>query len=243
MDIFLLLFLSHLIADFPLQTDFIFKARYKYKYGGVYHILVHTVCNIFFLTPFLTYYQTWIAIAGISLLHYFIDRIKKTNIITFFLDQILHIGILIVVAIGLRGLNPLYILGDVNNLFFNTELILILIGFMFSTFFSTIFIYFIKMTWFKDYNDTPLEGYEKFSGFIDRGVVYLLIVLGLLHGKYYILPLCIIPPALRIVLWRRGKERDNHRNVYLQDIIMGFIITVVISVTIYLLIYYYLVRS
>lgn len=240
MNIFLLLLLSHLIADFPLQTNFIYKARYKYKYGGLFHIIVHTVSNIFFLTPFLTYYQTWIGIIAISLSHYFIDRMKKTSIWTFFLDQVLHIGIIIIISIGLKSLTPQFILGDINTFFFNHRLLLIIIGFILSTFFMTIIIFFIKMTWFFRYSGTPLEGFEKFSGFFDRGTVYLISTLSLLYGKYYFLPLCLLPPAIRLFLWRYKKNiRKNHRNVYFEDIIFGFVITLLISVVIYTIIFYY----
>lgn len=240
MNVFLLLLLSHLIADFPFQTNFVFKARYKYKYGGIFHILIHTVLNIFFLTPYILYYQTWIGIGIISITHYFIDRMKKSNIVTFLLDQVLHIAIIIVVAFIMRDLKPQYILGDINKLFFNHKLLIILIGFLFTTFFNTILLHFIKITWYSDYEGTQLEGYEKYSGFLDRGLVYFIVLLSLLYEKYYFLPLSLVPPVARIAIWNmmRGKYKD-YKNVYLQDIILGFVKSVVFSIIIYLILIHY----
>jgi hypothetical protein len=240
MNIFLLLVLAHLIADFPLQTNFIFKARNKFKYGGLLHILMHTISNIFFLTPYLLYYQTWLGICGIILSHFFIDKMKKENIYKFALDQILHIMIIIIVSIGLKGLKPAFIYGDIDRFFFNNKLLLIIIGFILSTFFSTILIYFIKLTWFKNYGKTPIETYEKLSGFLDRGFVYLIVVLSLFYKKYYFLSLGIIPFMIRIFIWARMRgDEKGYKNIYLADIIIGFLITLLISGGIYSIIEFY----
>ena len=240
MNKFLLLLLAHLIADFPFQTNWVFKMRQKYRWGGWIHILIHTITTTILLTPYLHHYQTWIVIGIITITHYTIDQMKKPTIWHFFMDQLLHLGVILMCALGLRGLTTQYIPSPLNYFFLNNNLLMLLIGFFTATFAGTIFIYFIKITWREDYTNRPILIYEKVSGVLDRGIVYISLMAGIYLNPLYIL-VAILPPLIRIVLWQKRRIEEGHfKDVYFHDIITSFIYTIAIAVITFAIIEYIL---
>jgi len=240
MNIFLLLLLSFLIADYPFQTNWVFQIRLKYKWGKWIHVFIHTITTTIFLTPYLHHYQSWLVILIITVTHYIIDHMKKPIIWLFFLDQIMHLGVIIACALALRGSTPMYLPDILTRFFLNNYILMFLIGFFTATFAGTIFIYFTKLTWRSDYKNRPILTYEKVSGALDRGIVYVSLMAGIyIHPLYLIV--MITPLIIRIYLWQRMKtEEGHHKDVYLQDIIVSFIYTVVVAFIIFACIKYIL---
>lgn len=101
MFIFLRLVLAHLIADFPLQTDEIYRLKVKGQFGQFLHAFVIVAVSALFVAPFLTIPSMWAVLAFIGVCHYIIDNTKliwndrikdKWLFWGFLLDQALHIA-------------------------------------------------------------------------------------------------------------------------------------------------------
>jgi len=243
MNIFLLLLLAFLIADYPFQTNWVFNVRVKYKWGKWVHVFIHTITTTIFLTPYLNHYQSWLVILIITATHYIIDHMKKPNIWLFFLDQMMHLGVIIVCALAMRGLLPMTLPDILNKFFLNNYILMFLIGFFTATFAGTIFIYFTKLTWRSDYKNRPILTYEKVSGTLDRGIVYISFMAGIYLNPLYFIVI-IAPIVIRLYLWQKMKKSDGHfKDVFLHDIIVSLIYTIVVSFVIlacfkYILPYY-----
>ncbi|MGQ9706995.1 MAG: DUF3307 domain-containing protein [bacterium] len=240
MNIFLLLLLSFLIADFPFQTNWVFNIRNKYNWGKWVHVSIHTITTTIFLTPYLYQYQTWLIIFIITITHYIIDHMKKPNIWLFFLDQIMHLGVITICALALRGLTPMFLPDVLTKFFLNNYLLMFLIGFFTATFAGTIFIYFTKLTWRENYKNRPILTYEKVSGALDRGIVYSAFIAGIYLNLLYLIVM-ISPIIIRLYLWQKMKTEEGHfKDVYLHDIIVSFVFTVIIAFIVYACIRYIL---
>ncbi len=94
------LLLGHLLADFPLQTDFIYRLKQKGGIGHIPHVLVHVVVSLILL-PALIGRLDLLFLLGLG--HLVIDMLKPRWGIqsvskTFLFDQGLHIVFLVIVA-------------------------------------------------------------------------------------------------------------------------------------------------
>lgn len=99
--IFYQLLLAHLIADFPLQFNELFKLKVKSKWGVLLHSAIVGVVAILFLLPYVFCIWMWVAIIILIASHFLIDYARvilarKTNLDNlwmFLLDQFCHIGV------------------------------------------------------------------------------------------------------------------------------------------------------
>lgn len=111
MTLFLLLALSHLTGDYPLQTNWVYFRKTKGLVGGLWHASILTLCYLFFLAPYLADDRVKLGIAIIMLIHYFQDYLKirfyddphKPAFAGYITDQILHL--LAFGAVGLSAAN------------------------------------------------------------------------------------------------------------------------------------------
>lgn len=105
MVFFLKIFLAHILGDFVLQPSNWVIDKAKKKVGSTklyYHILVHFILVSSILQ--FNFKEYGLAIIGIPILHYCIDVLKlyqqkKKERIWFFLDQILHLIVLILAVV------------------------------------------------------------------------------------------------------------------------------------------------
>lgn len=109
--VFLSLLLAHLLADFPLQTDSV--ARYKGKrllptlaHATIHYIAAWLCLTLFAGTSFISLRNQFI-IAAYLVIHLAIDSVKSwssgqaklpDNWVVFVVDQLAHIGVIVVVA-------------------------------------------------------------------------------------------------------------------------------------------------
>ncbi len=99
MNFFYLLLLAHVVGDFPLQNDAIFRLKQKSMMGVVVHVAVFAAVALIILTPFLAQPVVWAAVLLLSVAHLLLDRLKVKmtrrpvgDRFRFFLaDQALHI--------------------------------------------------------------------------------------------------------------------------------------------------------
>jgi hypothetical protein len=228
--ILLWLIAAFLIADYPLQSNLVFQIRYKYKYGGLLHVAIHALAGLFLLYPYLGHWQVWAAFAVTIILHYFIDTVSKTNIFMFFADQASHILLIAGVAFLCRNLEPVALPPVIAKYYFNVPFILYVIGYLAATFAGTIIIFFVKMTFQKDYQTRPILLYEKTTGVISRAVVVTAVILGfkLSPAFFFVAP---VPDLLRMyqVVTQRGKER-HYKDIYPTDVLISFAYAAAIGV-------------
>lgn len=99
MNFFYLLLLAHVVGDFPLQNDAIFRLKKKSMMGVVVHVAVFAAVALIILSPFLSQSVVWATILLLSVTHLLLDhlKVKMTRLPAgdrfrhFLADQALHI--------------------------------------------------------------------------------------------------------------------------------------------------------
>lgn len=100
MFLFWRLLLAHLIADYPLQTGWVFRKKTEHTWGVVYHGSVAGVLGFVFAWPYLRSPMAWLVLFGIWIFHILLDKGKtllnskavRSWWLVFVADQALHIG-------------------------------------------------------------------------------------------------------------------------------------------------------
>lgn len=102
MQTFIVLLLAHLLGDFPLQTNRVFRMKLASKRGLAVHVAIHIVVLIFLLQSPWQYLPLLIVLAAA---HFFTDwlkvRLQKTGkplTPGFLLDQVAHLTTIGVIA-------------------------------------------------------------------------------------------------------------------------------------------------
>lgn len=101
MTLFATLLLGHLIADFPLQSNFIFRLKTRSFAGLFLHVGVHLLILSLLLVASWRY---WPVLLFLGISHFVIDWVKlnwQTSLEwpAFLLDQCAHIAVLVVIAV------------------------------------------------------------------------------------------------------------------------------------------------
>jgi hypothetical protein len=158
MPLFYRLLLAHLVADFPLQTNQIFKVKTNTEWGVLIHTLIVLIFSILFTFPYLEDPKVIIILLVIFLSHTVIDKLKmeysnKTknqSIRILLFDQALHLAIIAVLTFNFTEsyllsspFNSVFLnyLIDVYN---NDIFIISLIGYIASVFFIPILLMYIR---------------------------------------------------------------------------------------------------
>jgi len=158
MFLFYRLLLAHIIADFPMQTNQIFKVKTNTEWGVLIHTLIVLIFSIFFVFPYLEDPKVIIIILIIFLSHTMIDKLKlkyskKTKnqgIRILLLDQALHIAIIAVLAFNFTESYSLSFpfnsafLNYLIDIYNNDIFIVSLIGYIASVFFIPILLMYIR---------------------------------------------------------------------------------------------------
>jgi len=99
MNFFNLLLLAHVVGDFPLQNDAIFRLKQKSMTGVVVHVIIFAAVALIILSPFLAQPVVWATVFMLSVVHLLLDHLKvkmtrrqSGDRFRYFLaDQALHI--------------------------------------------------------------------------------------------------------------------------------------------------------
>lgn len=144
MNILFLLYLAHLLGDYPLQTNWIYKIKHKSTEGGLVHILVIFACLAVCLFPYLVFPSVWFLMITISVLHFIQDSIKvkmksKYVLRGYVVDQILHL-VVSTLAWSIFIYPILYKTNEIEALPIYTDLAIIVyfIGLIAVTFFADV---------------------------------------------------------------------------------------------------------
>ncbi len=111
MTIFTTLLLAHLLGDFPLQTNRIFRMKLQGPKGLALHAAIHVLVTALLIQNF---WQVWPALLMLGSLHYLTDwaklRYANDPPLTpgFILDQVIHLITLLVIAVLTPRIMPLF---------------------------------------------------------------------------------------------------------------------------------------
>ncbi len=210
--LFSILLLAHLTGDFVLQTDRIYALKIVSLKGQFLHAVMNFISV--FLFVFIAYFNLLPAIISaliVFITHFIIDyiklKIKERNPFLFILDQALHIGVILVIAILLNSrFTSIDLFSNISKYIFTLNGILIIILF---------YQYFFKnVCYFFNIPLTENKIHETFE-FIER---FLIFFFAYMHGFFFILIPLILLPRL-IIAFKEEKE------YYLYDILLSMIVS------------------
>lgn len=200
MNFFYLLLLAHVLADFPLQTDTVFRLKQKSMMGVLLHAGIFTAVALIIFFPFLAQAAAWTAILALTLLHIVIDRAKvflslrkaRDNFIYFAVDQVLHF-VSIWIAGDWLGRTTLATTPSIPALYYNDRFFLILIALVLASFAGSLVIFYVEQSLLhRTHPDRHLlfpKQRDRWPGIVTR----LLGTLGLILGQPYALLILIVP--------------------------------------------------
>ncbi len=208
MVFFLKIFLAHLLGDFVFQTTRMVEDKNKKSYLSLYlyiHILIHFVILLIFLGL-----NFWFTSICIVLSHLVIDVLKvemnKKEIfnhrILFFIDQMLHIMVLLSVTMYHHSIGVILSRINLNKEYFYMLFVcLVLI-----TQVSSIVIKHLMSYWnlSDDAKDDSLKDAGKYIGMLERLMVFGFIISGQTNAVGYLLA---AKSVLRFNDLTRAKDR------------------------------------
>lgn len=233
--------LAHFIADYPLQTNKVYCLKIQSFKGQLIHASIHTLVFALFLIPFWNQSSTWLYLAWITGSHLTLDILKvkaidKTKlhpVITYTADQIGHIAAASVIfLLPISKSIPTASSSTLFNWYWNDQVIVYLIGFIFCTFFTTYFLacwYWANKQLEHDdgYHLTPLQ---KLYGILERGTIMTLVAYCSLLGAIAV-PL-IVALRLPIHQWLSSNGHPVKWLKSIPEIVVGTCISVAVGVII-----------
>ncbi|MCA9965659.1 MAG: DUF3307 domain-containing protein [Anaerolineales bacterium] len=102
MDVWATLLLAHLIADFPLQTNWVFKVKTQGSWGVGVHVGIHLLVTAVLIKDHLAY---WHVLLVLGVAHFITDWVKlrfpgRLQTPGFIVDQIIHWLTLLLITIA-----------------------------------------------------------------------------------------------------------------------------------------------
>jgi len=224
------LLLAHVIGDFPLQTDAIFRLKTKYPWGVLPHVFICTIMNILALYPYWSNKYAWMAVAFLAIVHTVLDRTKltvtekiaKDNFFQFLIDQLLHIFSIWLTAFWLSQMidpSDYQVVGPLAD----QQVIIQLTALIFAAFGGVPIIYYAKkyVASFKhseaNNGQTAYPSFlKRIPGYFERFLATLCIIWG---GWWLFLAVGAFLPRL-LVNWR-----DENKALLFANIIIGIAIS------------------
>ncbi|MBU1854032.1 MAG: DUF3307 domain-containing protein [Candidatus Omnitrophica bacterium] len=207
MFIFLRLLLAHFIGDFPLQSNSIYKLKYRGLKGIVPHSVIIAGSLILFSWPYLKLPGLWGFICVVTIAHLLQDWMKmvwkkgqKENFCQYLLDQFLHIGVIATVFLtGLKNLKPPeQAVGKLAS-FYNTDKIIVcLILLIVATYNGNYMIETFKYTFLKTRHNYTL--FESWYGMFERAMIVLIFLYGGVFLMIIPFVFCLRFPVYRVAL-------------------------------------------
>ena len=190
--IFWQLLLAHLIGDFPLQFNEIFRLKVKSKWGVLLHCAIVVMISALFLVPYVLTMQMWCGIIILICSHFIIDwtrvilskKANLDNLWMFLLDQGLHILIVWLVSQIISYppfIIPLILPESIRDVLENKQIILTMCGFIAAGYFGAILIHYLKKMFINGYTSQSLS--TKRYGIVER---LLIMVLILMPGLFFL---------------------------------------------------------
>ncbi len=132
------LLLAHFLGDFVCQSNDLIQRKYKSWLGTFEHVCIIASLTLLFLFPYWNHKETWIVAGVIFITHFLQDILKieynvthnaqKKSTLPFFVDQILHIGLICYLATFFRDLKTLELPTWMAQMYFSQLLTMYLLG-------------------------------------------------------------------------------------------------------------------
>ncbi|MFC1621470.1 DUF3307 domain-containing protein [Candidatus Omnitrophota bacterium] len=245
MFIFLRLLLAHFIGDFPLQSNKIYKLKYKGLIGVVPHGLIIAGTLILFSWPYLKLPAMWGFVILVSTTHFLVDWIKiasikdqknqKEDFWQYLLDQCFHIAIITTIFLftGLKDLKPPGQATGILAGFYNTDKIIVCVILLIAASYNgNYMIQTFKNTFLKTRYNCTL--FESWYGMFERAVIVLIFLYG--GGFLMIIPFvfCLRFPVYRVAL--KYKLDLSKEFTSLLEISLSGIVALAAGMTLYLIV-------
>ncbi|HUT99767.1 MAG TPA: DUF3307 domain-containing protein [bacterium] len=211
MNIFLFyrLLLAFLISDYVLQFDWLFRLRYKKRWGVFVHAGFHLLTTLVLCLPYL--HDTWffVAVVLLQVVHGFFDKIKKQNLWAFLGDQLFHLATLAGLAWLFGGLAPVdWFPAWLDVLWKDDYLVNLLSGLLLSAYMGMILINFVNKTFRKPFTREVFSDYYRNSYLFGGLVAFSGVELGFQLSPWFFLA-AVAPAALLVWLARRPTDEDG----------------------------------
>ncbi len=227
--IFWTLLLAHVIGDFPLQTDSIYRLKLKSFWGVIPHVAICTLANILLMKPFWSNGYVWVAIIFLAVIHAFLDRAKifvsgllsKDNLLHFAVDQALHFLSIWIVSLWLsQHLDPSRY--TLTGIYANRSLIIMLTALIFASYGGTPIVYYAQKYWINHKASSPIKLYypsltERLPGLLERFIATLAVIGG---GWWTLFSVGIFFPRILFNL------DSNSRLLPIVNGIVGFLLSI-----------------
>lgn len=179
MFLFLKLYFAHLIGDFVLQFEELYRLKTRSWVGHVFHVLIHAAVSIVVVFPLLGRAEVWIFIAVITVLHLGEDLLKyrlqvlypRLRFLLFTADQAVHAAVIaLVFLLPLRTLKAGFPEHSVLDFYYSSnDWTLIGILFLVSTFGTAYFLHSLYLNYFKNARpDHFISRLELSHGLLER---------------------------------------------------------------------------
>lgn len=219
MLLFKMLILAHLAADFPLQTDLIYRLKRRYLAGQFPHALICFGTMAIAGYPLVGHWSFWCFIALMACVHLAVDYFKlafldrmgpRNDLWTFLLDQAIHVS-----AIATVFLTPLPRLPELGGGMLarldHAGAITTAIFFLVATFGGVYLIDSARRTFLAvpDGARAP-DAFSKYYGVIERGVLFALML-----GGYWGFALAPVVLFARLPMANRCAKKFQERKFLL----------------------------
>jgi len=199
MALFWRLFLAHLIADFPLQTDAVFAAKKEKGWGVLLHGSLFGLMAILLMKPFLRSGAVWCGVVILWLFHMIVDKAKlilvrrgrEDHLAYFLLDQVLHIGLVGLVSLFLSRVPHVARISAASAA--ELGLIKLAAAYVASIWASPLVCFYIQALFSSQ--KMAFQAYQPFlwrmMGYVERGMLTAIVTWG---GRlFFLIPLVFLP--------------------------------------------------
>lgn len=200
------LLLAHLLTDFPLQPDFIFRQKKKGRLGVGLHAAVFLVVGALLLFPSLFRTSSIVLLIVLTGAHFWIDEAKlrlfrnseMDNLWIFLADQAAHLLSLLIGAWAYVTLITDSIPPE-DRFTLKGSSVIVLIGLIISSFVGVLIVHYLeKMFLGHRYKNGNLRPREKYYGILGR----ILVTMSFLAGRFWPQALIFSLLFLFFLTWR-----------------------------------------
>ena len=147
------LIIAHLLGDFVFQSNSLIRKKYESWRGTFEHACIITLFTTLLLFPYWQEPLTWIAIGTVAVIHFIQDVLKveidkrynpNHNPLPFFIDQILHVSLLMYLSRILNNLSTIPLPGFVYKFYFSPVAMALITGILLLSFVIEIVMYQFK---------------------------------------------------------------------------------------------------
>lgn len=222
--LFYRLLLAFLLADYPLQTDWVFKIRYEKRWGVALHAGIHLLVTLAVCLPYL--HSPWFIVGVVVLqaVHGLFDTVKKNGLLGFFADQLFHFASLAALAWIFGHLEPAWLTtGWLADLWRDDYLINLLSGMILAGYTTMIAVNFGNKSLRKDFERELFSGYYRYSMVLGGVVSYSGLVLVYQLSPLYLLLAAAPPITLGLLARKNGDDDGSFHGAYPLDYLFSFL--------------------